>query len=539
MPENTASSSEPKSTGATSGGPSPSSSTQAEPSQTVTPAAAPAVAAAQTSGMTTPSVPAATAADSTGANANDGAGASDAGTPSDTQDHDKGVSPPPEDPATTETKSESPSPDNDPNGYDANGHGAANNTRRRSSRRRRGPGNSSVSPTRGWSDDRGQNVPFVSGPTNKPRDRGSYDPARSRNHGQGQGNSAASNGAGFKRHQFAAGTYKTEICTTHMRVGYCKYGENCQFAHGVNELRPRHFDVKYKTQMCKNYHNDGSCRFSSRCKFIHDEHRLQVSEEEFWLVSPAENLVRVEMVNSAARREQLLELVKNPPTPAPNADPYAEARKRAVVESARIAAAHRYATVYSPEALAVAAASTISPMPAGRGMPPLAVSPMHSGLASPAVPMQNVPFLHPPSPGYMLPPQFVDPRARAYPFYYSMPTGAVLPEAPQKQMEGADEQPQEGQLPQQAQQIQQLQMHLQLMQQQPVQLPPQMAQAQQSHQQSVPQPQQQAQGQQQSSQQLRHAQQPTQGAFIPAQAQYQYSQQQQSGYQARVPISPA
>jgi len=75
------------------------------------------------------------------------------------------------------------------------------------------------------------------------------------------------------------------------------------------ELRPRRYGVKYKTQLCKNYHLEGHCRFGSRCKFIHDEERIQVGDREFWLISPSENLVRVEVVENPQRATQLKQLL--------------------------------------------------------------------------------------------------------------------------------------------------------------------------------------------------------------------------------------
>lgn len=92
-------------------------------------------------------------------------------------------------------------------------------------------------------------------------------------------------------------TYKTEICRSHRDLGYCEYEDKCQFAHGVEQLRSRKFSPKYKTQPCKNYHKHGNCRFGSRCQFVHDEERIQVGDQ-VWLVSPSENLVRIETVGS-------------------------------------------------------------------------------------------------------------------------------------------------------------------------------------------------------------------------------------------------
>lgn len=119
----------------------------------------------------------------------------------------------------------------------------------------------------------------------------------------------------YKNNQFIAQNYKTEICRSHRQTGTCEYGKACQFAHGIHELRPRHYGLKYKTQECKNYHSEGYCRFGSRCKFIHDEHRIRVAKDEFWLVSPSENLVRVEVVENEDRQAELSKLVSTTTVP--------------------------------------------------------------------------------------------------------------------------------------------------------------------------------------------------------------------------------
>ena len=108
-------------------------------------------------------------------------------------------------------------------------------------------------------------------------------------------------------------TYKTEICRSHQYSGCCEYGSSCQFAHGLDELRTREVDVKFKTERCKNFHQFGpsTCWYGPRCKFIHDEFRVRVGPLEFWLVSPRENMVRVEKVDAgnAPRLSQLAQLI--------------------------------------------------------------------------------------------------------------------------------------------------------------------------------------------------------------------------------------
>lgn len=64
--------------------------------------------------------------------------------------------------------------------------------------------------------------------------------------------------------------YKTELCRVFERNGECQFGENCDFAHGLNELKeaPRH--SKYRTRPCKLYSETGICPYGSRCSYIHD-----------------------------------------------------------------------------------------------------------------------------------------------------------------------------------------------------------------------------------------------------------------------------
>lgn len=64
--------------------------------------------------------------------------------------------------------------------------------------------------------------------------------------------------------------YKTELCRPFEENGTCNYGDKCQFAHGMHELRnlPRH--PKYKTELCKTFHNTAFCPYGLRCHFVHN-----------------------------------------------------------------------------------------------------------------------------------------------------------------------------------------------------------------------------------------------------------------------------
>ncbi|XP_048474194.1 mRNA decay activator protein ZFP36L1-like, partial [Rhincodon typus] len=63
--------------------------------------------------------------------------------------------------------------------------------------------------------------------------------------------------------------YKTELCRPFQESGLCRYGEKCQFAHGLGELRILSRHPKYKTELCRTFHSSGFCPYGSRCHFIH------------------------------------------------------------------------------------------------------------------------------------------------------------------------------------------------------------------------------------------------------------------------------
>lgn len=67
-----------------------------------------------------------------------------------------------------------------------------------------------------------------------------------------------------------ASRYKTELCRPFEESGTCKYGDKCQFAHGIHELRNLSRHPKYKTELCRTFHTIGFCPYGPRCHFIHN-----------------------------------------------------------------------------------------------------------------------------------------------------------------------------------------------------------------------------------------------------------------------------
>lgn len=63
--------------------------------------------------------------------------------------------------------------------------------------------------------------------------------------------------------------YKTEICRN-WELGSCGFADQCAFAHGPDDLRHKiNMGLKYKTKNCKQFHELGYCIYGNRCQFKH------------------------------------------------------------------------------------------------------------------------------------------------------------------------------------------------------------------------------------------------------------------------------
>ncbi|KAE8684676.1 hypothetical protein F3Y22_tig00111105pilonHSYRG00198 [Hibiscus syriacus] len=77
------------------------------------------------------------------------------------------------------------------------------------------------------------------------------------------------------------GMLKTELCNKWQEIGSCPYGDHCQFAHGIAELRPVIRHPRYKTQVCRIVLSGEPCPYGHRCHFRHS-----LTEQEQVLISP-------------------------------------------------------------------------------------------------------------------------------------------------------------------------------------------------------------------------------------------------------------
>ncbi|KAJ7954156.1 Zinc finger CCCH domain-containing protein [Quillaja saponaria] len=65
------------------------------------------------------------------------------------------------------------------------------------------------------------------------------------------------------------GNFKTELCNKWQETGTCPYGDHCQFAHGIEELRPVIRHPRYKTEVCRMVLAGVVCPYGHRCHFRH------------------------------------------------------------------------------------------------------------------------------------------------------------------------------------------------------------------------------------------------------------------------------
>ncbi|KAK3036715.1 hypothetical protein RJ639_030539 [Escallonia herrerae] len=79
------------------------------------------------------------------------------------------------------------------------------------------------------------------------------------------------------------GMSKTELCNKWQQIGECPYGDNCQFAHGIEQLRPVIRHPRYKTEVCRMVLAGDHCPYGHRCHF---RHTLTEQERLFGQVKP-------------------------------------------------------------------------------------------------------------------------------------------------------------------------------------------------------------------------------------------------------------
>ncbi|KQK04743.2 zinc finger CCCH domain-containing protein 39 isoform X2 [Brachypodium distachyon] len=94
-------------------------------------------------------------------------------------------------------------------------------------------------------------------------------PAAELNGGSGGGEKGEVVKGGLEFEVYSQGMFKTELCNKWEETGVCLYGDQCQFAHGIAELRPIIRHPRYKTEVCRMVLGRGLCPYGHRCHFRH------------------------------------------------------------------------------------------------------------------------------------------------------------------------------------------------------------------------------------------------------------------------------
>ena len=96
------------------------------------------------------------------------------------------------------------------------------------------------------------------------------------------------------------GKYKTMLCKHFQSPKGCSFGDKCQFAHGMKELRtpngvnpmmamnnPEHKKgpntQNYKIVKCKYWEKDGTCRYGTLCTFAHGDNELRTKSDNMMM----------------------------------------------------------------------------------------------------------------------------------------------------------------------------------------------------------------------------------------------------------------
>ncbi|GAB0097496.1 Protein TIS11 [Sergentomyia squamirostris] len=94
--------------------------------------------------------------------------------------------------------------------------------------------------------------------------------------------------------------YKTELCRPFEEAGECKYGDKCQFAHGMYELRNLQRHPKYKTELCRTFHSVGYCPYGPRCHFVHNAEEARLNMQNQQQAAAQQQQQRMVMLNRGA-----------------------------------------------------------------------------------------------------------------------------------------------------------------------------------------------------------------------------------------------
>ena len=115
--------------------------------------------------------------------------------------------------------------------------------------------------------------------------------------------------------------YKTELCKYYEINGFCKYGDNCAYAHGKENLRSKITNTTaYRTKKCVQFFQNGYCPYGNRCQFAHQVSsniinnpydRKMTYTKILETISKPENIENIKGLNLKSRLSVFKNIVSN------------------------------------------------------------------------------------------------------------------------------------------------------------------------------------------------------------------------------------
>ena len=115
--------------------------------------------------------------------------------------------------------------------------------------------------------------------------------------------------------------YKTELCKYFEINGYCKFGDNCAYAHGIDNLRSKVTNsISYRTRKCVQFFENGYCPYGNRCQFAHQlksniinnpYDRKMTYKKTMETISKIENVKNIKSLIEKSRLSVFEEIIPN------------------------------------------------------------------------------------------------------------------------------------------------------------------------------------------------------------------------------------
>ena len=88
---------------------------------------------------------------------------------------------------------------------------------------------------------------------------------------------------------------KTEMCKNWQAYGKCRFGDQCSFAHGEQELRKKqNLMSTFKTRQCAQFGDTMFCPYGIRCQYIHNPYTAEMQYEISYVRTLKENAQHAE-----------------------------------------------------------------------------------------------------------------------------------------------------------------------------------------------------------------------------------------------------